>query len=71
MCSSSKICGGARTHEISRTQKPFGEIPPGLYFIKIINIFKGVPKSGLRKIKILMGINENMGGKILRDKDQV
>ena len=29
--------------------------------IKIINIFNGVPKSKLRKIKILMGINQNMG----------
>ena len=66
-----KFCGGARTREISKTQKLFGEIPPGLYFIKIINIFKGVPKSGLRKIKILMGINENMGERLLSDEDQV
>ena len=57
----SKFCGGARAHEISKTQKSFGEIPPGLYFIKIINIFNGVPKSKLREIKILMGINQNMG----------
>ena len=66
-----KFCGGARTHEISKTQKSFGEIPPGLYFIKVINIFNGVPKSKLRKIKILMGINENMGKKLLRDENQV
>ena len=32
-----------------------------MYFIKIVNIFNGVPKSKLRKIKILMGINQNMG----------
>ena len=66
-----KFCGGARKHEISKAQKSFGEIPPRLYFIKIINIFNGVPKSKLRKIKILMGINENMGEKLLRDEDQV
>ena len=55
-----KFCGGARTHEISKTQKSFGEIPPRLYFIKIINIFNEVLKPK-RKIKILMGINQNMG----------
>jgi len=66
-----KFCGGDRTHEISKAQKSFGEIPPGLYFIKIKNIFNGVPKSKLRKIKLLMGINENMGEKLLRDEDQV
>jgi len=71
MCSSSEFCEGARTHEISKTQKSFGEIPPELYFIKIINILNGVPKSKLRKIKILMGINKNMGEKFLRDEDQV
>ena len=32
-----------------------------MYFIKIINIFNGVPKYKLREIKILTGINENMG----------
>jgi len=64
-----KFCGGARTHEISKTQKSFGEISPRLYFIKIINIFNGVPKSKLRKIKILMGINENIGEELLRYED--
>ena len=44
---------------------------PDCIFIKIINIFNGVPKSKLRKIKILMDINENMGEKLLRDEDQV
>jgi len=39
--------------------------------LKIINIFNEVPKSQLRKIKILIGINENMGEKLLRDEDQV
>jgi len=66
-----KFYGGARTHEISNTHKSFGKIPLRLYFIKIINIFNGVPKSKLRKIKILMGINENMVEKLLRDEDQV
>ena len=44
-----------------KTSKSFGEIPLGLYFIKIINIFNGVPKSELWEIKILMSINKNMG----------
>ena len=57
-------------HEISKTQKSFREIPPGLYFIKIINIFNGVPKSKLRKIKILMGINIKLGENVLNDMDQ-
>ena len=60
-----KFCGGARTHEITKTQKSFGEIPPGLCFIKLINIFNGVPKYKLRKIKVLMGINQNMGENVL------
>ena len=33
----------------------------GLGDIKIINIFNGVPKSKLRKNKILMGINIKLG----------
>ena len=52
-----KIGGEAKAHEISKTQKWFGQIVPGLGDIKIINIFIGVPKSKLRKHKILMGIN--------------
>jgi len=32
-----------------------------LYFIKIINNFNGFPKSKLREIKILIGINQNIG----------
>ena len=55
------IGGETKTHEFQRTQKPFGEIPHGLYFIKIINFFNGVPKSKLREIKMLMCINQNMG----------
>ena len=35
-----KICGGTRTHEISKTQKLFGEISPGVHFIQIINYFE-------------------------------
>jgi len=54
-----------------RPKKSFRETPPGLYFIKIINTFNGVPKSKLRKNKILMGINKNMSEKLLRDEDQV
>lgn len=39
-------------------------------FIGIINIFNGVPKSKLRKIKILMGIIIKLGEKVLNDMDQ-
>jgi len=39
--------------------------------VKIINIFNGVPKSKLRKIKILMGINIKLGENVLNDMDQV
>ena len=56
-----KIGGEAKAHKISKTQKSFGEIPPSWRDIKIINIFNGVPKSKLRKIKILMGINIKLG----------
>ena len=48
-----KICGEAKAHEISNTQKVFGHLGD----IKIINIFNRVPKSKLMKNKILMGIN--------------
>ena len=56
-----KIGGEAKAYEISKTQKSFGQILPGLGDIKIINIFNFVPKSKLRKNKILMGINIKMG----------
>jgi hypothetical protein len=56
-----KFCREAWAHAFQRTQKPFWEIPPRDDYIKIINIFNGVPKSKLREIKILMGINQNMG----------
>ena len=49
-----KIGGEAKAHEISNTQKWFGQILNSLGDIKIINIFNGVPKSKLREIKILM-----------------
>ena len=39
----------------------FWEIPPRNDYIKIINIFNGIPKSKLRKIKILMVINLIVG----------
>ena len=52
-----EIGGEAKAHEISKTQKWFGQIVPCLGDIKIINIFNGVPKSKLRKNKILMSIN--------------
>jgi len=56
-----KIGEEAKAHEISKTQKWFGQIIPGLGNIKIINIFNRVPKSKLRKNKILMGINIKLG----------
>ena len=65
-----KIGGEAKTHEISKTHKWFGEIPPDQRDIKIINIFNGVPKFKLRKIKILMGINIKLGENVLNDMDQ-
>ena len=49
-----KIGGEATTHEISNTQKGFGQILNSLGDIKIINIFNGVPKYKLRENKILM-----------------
>ena len=51
-----KIDGEAKAHEISNTQKGFGQILNSLGDIKIINIFNGVPKSKLRENKILMCI---------------
>ena len=56
-----KIGGEAKAHEISKTQKWFGQIVHGLGDIKIINIFNGIPKSKFRKNKILMGINIKLG----------
>ena len=49
-----KIGGESKAHEISNTQKWFGQILNSLGDIKIINIFNGVPKSKLRENKILM-----------------
>ena len=46
-----KIGGKAKSHEISKTQKWFGQIVPSLGDIKIIDIFNGVPNSKLKKIK--------------------
>ena len=66
-----KFCGEARTHEISKTQNRLMKFHSDCILLKIINIFNEVPKSQLRKIKILIGINENMGEKLLRDEDQV
>ena len=39
----------------------FWEIPPRDDYIKIINIFNGVPKSKLKKNKILMDNNIKLG----------
>ena len=39
----SKLCGGARTHEISKTQKAFGEIPSAVIVIKVIKFFNRDP----------------------------
>ena len=46
-----KLCGGVGTHEISKTQKAFGEIPSGVKVIQIIKFFNGDPKSNLGKLK--------------------
>ncbi len=56
-----KISEEAKAHEISNTQKWFGQILTSFGDIKIINIFNGVPKSKLRINKILMGINIKLG----------
>ena len=56
-----KFCREAWVHVFQRTKKVFWEILPKSDFIKIINIFNGVPKSKLRKIKILIGIDLIMG----------
>ena len=55
-----KFGGEVRAHEISNTQKGFGQILNRSGDIKIINIFNGVPKSKLRENKILMCINMNL-----------
>ena len=46
-----KLCVGAGTHDISKTQKEFGEIPSGVKFIQIIKFFNEDPKSNLGKLK--------------------
>ena len=46
-----KLCGGAGTHEISKTQKEFGEIPSGVKVFQIIKFFNWGPKSNLGKLK--------------------
>jgi len=56
-----KIDGEAKAHKISKPQKWFGQILISLRDIKIINVFNGVPKSKLRKNKILMGISIKLG----------
>ena len=56
-----KIGGEVKSNKISKTQKWFGQIEPDLGDIKIINICNGVPKSKLRRNKILMGINIKLG----------
>ena len=38
--------------------------------MKLINIFNGIPKSKLRKIKILMSINIKLGENVLNDMGQ-
>ena len=65
-----KIGGKTKAHEISKTQKRFEEIPLGQRDIKINNIFNGVLKFKLRKIKILMDINIKLGDNFLNDMDQ-
>ena len=46
-----KLCGGAKKHITSKTQKAFGEISSGVEVIQIINYFNVIPKSKLREIK--------------------
>ena len=65
-----KIGGEAKAHELYKAHKWFGEIPLGQRDIKIKNILNGVPKSKLRRIKRLMGINIKLGEKVLNDMDQ-
>ena len=55
-----KFGGEVRAHEISNTQKGFGQILNRKGDIKIVNIFNGVPKPKLRENKILMCINMNL-----------
>ena len=47
-----KLGGGSGTHEISKTQKAFGEIPSGVKVIQIIKFFNEEPKSNFGKLKI-------------------
>ena len=46
-----KLCGGAKNHIHSKTQKVFGEISSCVKVIQIINYFNVFPKSKLREIK--------------------
>jgi len=46
-----KIGGEDKAHEISKTQKFLGEIPPRWRDIKIINIFNKTQSLNLRKLK--------------------
>ena len=48
-----KFGGEVGAHEISNTQKGFGQILNRSGDIKIVNIFNGVLKSELRENKIL------------------
>ena len=45
-----KLCGGAKTLEISKTQKEFGRISSGVEVIQIIKFFND-PKSNLGNYK--------------------
>ena len=46
-----KLCGGAKKHINSKTQKAFGEISASVQVIQIINYFNVDPKSKVRKTK--------------------
>ena len=48
-----KFCSGAKTREISKTQKTFGEISFGVEVIQIISFFNEELKSKLRKLEKL------------------
>jgi len=55
-----KFGGEVGAHEISNTQKGFGQILNRFGDIKMIYIFNGVLKPKLRENKMLMCINMNL-----------
>ena len=63
-----KICGEAKIHEISRTQKSFQEIPPRSDSISLLANFLMFPKSKLRKyLKLVNNLIKSLLGGISRN----